>query len=291
MKSNTSGFLLASALFIGAFVVGCSGLMLGKAAYTGTVKSADGSRIHYSVAGQGDIALVFIPCWTCDDTFWGKQVEYFSDRYQVVTLDLAGHGQSGSQRNRYTMEAFGQDVVAVANKLKLKKMVLIGHSMGGPVALTAAQKLNKRVIGIVGVDTFYTPFVYPETDKQINAFVQPFRDDYVGASTAMVKSMFPPQADPVLVSKTVDYFSKTDPKVGLSAMNELFRWSAAHRDSALNQFSHQLRNINADPESKNQPAHSSVVLIPGVGHFVAQEKPDAFNQALDGILKDFGVNR
>jgi len=291
MRSNISGFLLASALFTGAFVVGCSGLMLGKAAYTGTVNSEDGSQIHYSVTGQSDIALVFIPCWTCDDTFWDKQVEYFSDRYQVVTLDLAGHGQSGSQRSRYTIEAFGQDVVAVANKLKLKKIVLIGHSMGGPVAITAAQELDKRVAGIVGVDTFYTAFVYPKTKVQINAFVKPFRDDYVGTSTAMVKSMFPPQADPVLVSQTVDYFSKTDPKVGVSAMYELFSWSAAHRDAALNQFSHQLRNINADPENKSQPVNAGVVLIPGVGHFVAQEKPEAFNHALDGILKDFGVNR
>jgi len=291
MKINTSGVLLASSLFIGAFIVGCSGLMLAKAAYTGIVKSADGSRIHYSVTGQGDVALVFIPCWTCDDTFWKKQVAYFSDRYQVVTLDLAGHGQSGSQRSRYTMEAFGQDVVAVADKLQLNKIVLIGHSMGGPVAITAAQQLGKRVVGIVGVDTFYTPFVYPQTDDQIKAFVKPFRDDYIGTSTAMVKSMFPPQADPALVSETVDYFSKTDPKVGVSAMYELFSWSAAHRDAALNQFSHQLRNINADPENKGQPANASVVLIPGVGHFIAQEKPEAFNQALDGILNDFGVAR
>ncbi|HED16487.1 MAG TPA: alpha/beta hydrolase [Gammaproteobacteria bacterium] len=291
MNDKLSGFFLASALFTGAFVVGCSGLMLGKAAYTGTVKSADGSIIHYSVAGQGDTALVFVPCWTCDNSFWTRQLDYFSNRYQVVSLDLAGHGQSGNQRSQYTMEAFGQDVVAVANKLQLKQIVLIGHSMGGPVAMTAAQRLGKRVVGIVGVDTFYTPFVYPKSTEQINAFVQPFRDDYVGTTTAMVKSLFPPQADPALVSQTVEYFSKTDPKVGVSAMYELFNWSASHRDAALNQFSHQLRNINADPENKGQPVNASVVLIPGVGHFVAQENPDAFNQALDGILNDFGVAR
>jgi len=291
MKCNTSGVLLASALFIVAFVVGCSGLMLSKAAYTDTVKSADGSRIHFSVAGQGDIALVFIPCWTCDESFWDQQIAYFSSRYQVVTLDLAGHGQSGSQRNRYTMEAFGQDVVAVADKIGLKRIVLIGHSMGGPVALTAAQELTNRVVGIVGVDTFYTPFVYPKTKEQIDAFVKPFRDDFVGASTGMVKSMFPPQSDPALVHKTVDYFSKVNRDLGISAMHELFVWSAMHRNAALNQFDDKLRNINADPESKNKPANPGVVLIPGVGHFIAQEKPDAFNRALDGILKDFGAYR
>lgn len=289
MKNNTSALLAASALFIAAFVVGCTGLMLGKVAYTGTVKSADGSRIHYSVSGKGDVALLFVHCWSCNDSFWDKQKAYFSDRYQVVTLDLAGHGQSGSQRSRYTMEAFGQDVVAVANKLDLDKVVLVGHSMGGPVALNAAQALDKRVIGIVGVDTFYTPFVYPKTNGQIDAFVKPFRDDFVAASTAMVKSMFPPQADPVLEKETVDYFSKVNREVGLSAMDELFVWSAKHRADALNRFAAKLQNINADPEGKNQPVNRNVVLVPGAGHFVAQENPDAFNHALDGILKDFGV--
>ncbi|GMR01420.1 MAG: hypothetical protein BMS9Abin19_0801 [Gammaproteobacteria bacterium] len=293
MKSNISGLLLVSALFIAAFVVGCSGVMPGKAAYTGTgmVKSADGSRIHYSVSGQGDIALVFVHCWTCNDTFWNKQVEYYSERYRVVTLDLAGHGQSGSQRSRYTMQAFGQDVVAVVNELGLNKVILIGHSMGGPVAMNAAQELGKRVVGIVGVDTFYTAFVYPKTKDQIDTFVKPFRDDYSAATTGMVKSMFPPQADPVLVKEMVDYFSTRNREVGLSAITEIFAWSARHRDATLNQFSDKLRNINADPENKNQPMNPGVVLIPGAGHFIAQEKPDAFNHALDGILKDFGVYR
>ncbi len=289
MKSNTTRILLAGTLFIAAFVTGCAGLMLGKAAYTGYVESADGSRIHYSVSGKGDVALVFVHCWTCNDSFWNKQAGYFSDRYRVVTLDLAGHGKSGSTRKRYTMEAFGQDVTAVVNKLGLDKVVLIGHSMGGPVILNAAQDLGERVVGIVGVDTFYTPFVYPKTKEQIDAFIKPFRDDFSNASTGMVKSMFPPQADPELIKDMVAYFAKSDREVGLSAMNEIFTWSAIHRSAALNRYADKLRNINADPETRNNPANPGVVLISGAGHFVAQEKPDMFNQALINILDDYGL--
>ncbi|MDH5743438.1 MAG: alpha/beta hydrolase, partial [Candidatus Aminicenantes bacterium] len=53
----------------------------------------------------------------------------------------------------WTMEAYGEDVVAVVNKLKLQEVILVGHSMGGYVILEAARRLPERIIGLVGVDT------------------------------------------------------------------------------------------------------------------------------------------
>src|SRR6267143_1352983 len=98
-------------------------------------------------------ALVLVHCWTCDSSFWQDQVARLAKSRQVVTLDLAGHGRSGRTRKDYTMEAFGQDVKAVADKLKLDRMVLVGHSMGGAVILEAAKRLGSRVVGLVPIDT------------------------------------------------------------------------------------------------------------------------------------------
>ena len=137
--------------------------------YVASVSSADGSAITYGVKGQGDTTLVFIHCWTCNHEFWRSQVETFSQDYQVVWLDLAGHGLSRSNRDSYTMQAFGQDVAAVVHKVGAERVVLVGHSMGGPVALEAAELLGDKVTGIVGVDTVYTPFQYPQTEEDIAA--------------------------------------------------------------------------------------------------------------------------
>ena len=64
--------------------------------------SADGMPIHYTVRGNGAIALVFVHGWCCDQRYWDQQVEHFAPHYTVVSLDVAGHGASGRDRTQWT---------------------------------------------------------------------------------------------------------------------------------------------------------------------------------------------
>src|SRR5687767_1979210 len=116
----------------------------------GTVKAPDGVDIRYEVAGSGEPALVFVHGWSCDRTYWRPQIEHFSKSRRVVTLDLGGHGASSLGRKDWTMEAFAGDVRAVVEGLGLKRVVLVGHSMGGPVSLEAARMMPDRVAAVVG---------------------------------------------------------------------------------------------------------------------------------------------
>lgn len=249
-----------------------------------TIKSVDGSPIVYGVRGHGEPTIVFVHCWTCNHTFWNAQIDHFARSYQVIWLDLAGHGESGSHRQRYTMQAFGQDVAAVVKQVGARKVILVGHSMGGPVVVEAAKQLGDRVAGIVGVDTFYTPFEYPTSQEAIAAFVKSFETDFRGTSDKMLHSMFTPQADPAVVDSIVGKFSTADPKVGVSAMHELFDWNAHQASADLQRFADKLYNINAAPTGKEPQPNAHTVMVPGVGHFVAQVKPAAFNQALEEII-------
>ena len=97
--------------------------------------SFDGIPISYRVHGNGSPALIFIHGWSCDQSYWDKQVPYFARKYKVVKIDLVGHGDSGLGRKNWTIIAFAEDVAAVVNKLDLDQCVLVGHSMGGPVIL------------------------------------------------------------------------------------------------------------------------------------------------------------
>ena len=56
--------------------------------------SKDGTPISYEVHGAGDPTLVFVHGWSCDARYWREQVPYFSKKYRVITVDLAGHGHS-----------------------------------------------------------------------------------------------------------------------------------------------------------------------------------------------------
>jgi pimeloyl-ACP methyl ester carboxylesterase len=259
------------AFFIGVLVA-CGTQPLSSGALMGTVASADGSLIRYESKGQGNPTLVFVHCWTCSHEFWKQQLEHFAKRYRVVWVDLAGHGESGSQRQKYTMQSFGQDVAAVVRKIDARQVVLVGHSMGGPVSLEAAKLLGDRVIGIVGVDTFYTPFKYPTTPEGIEAFVSPFKENYTKASLQMVESMFTPNVNADIKQTISSAIPGADKAVGVSALYEIFYWNVERGNASREQFADRLYNINAAPNGDEKPLHSSVVLVPGVGHFISLPK-------------------
>ncbi len=89
----------------------------------GFTPSEDGVSIHFETAGEGQTSLVFVHGWSCDLRYWSKQRDYFAQRYRVVLLDLAGHGKSGSNRQTWTISAFGSDVAAVVRSLDLERVL------------------------------------------------------------------------------------------------------------------------------------------------------------------------
>jgi pimeloyl-ACP methyl ester carboxylesterase len=144
------------------------------------VLSTDGTPICYEVHGAGAPALVFVHGWSCDRSYWSPQVRHFAVRHQVVAVDLAGHGESGVGRQAWTMPAFGEDVTAVVERLRLESVVMIGHSMGGDVIVEAALDLSRRVAGLVLVDV-YSSFEDPSTHEEIQEFIVPFRQDFIAS--------------------------------------------------------------------------------------------------------------
>ena len=163
-----------------------------------SVKSSDGVTIAYEVHGSGEPSLVFVHCWCCDRSYWEAQVDTFAQHYKVVTLDLAGHGQSGLNRKEWTIASLGEDVKAVVEELQLDNIILIGHSMGGPVVVEAARHIPQKVIGIIGVDTFLN-FEIEYGPEQIDAFLSRFRKNFKEATRGFTETMFPVNADSALV--------------------------------------------------------------------------------------------
>lgn len=256
---------------------------------TGAAVSADNIAIKYEVVGKGEPTLVFVHCWTCSRASWDAQATHFAPRYRIVRLDLAGHGESGRERTNYTIEAFAADVTAVVNKLDARQVILVGHSMGGPVAAEAAKQLGDRVIGVVGVDTFYTGFPMPKEQKQVDAMVKPFEDDFAGSAGKFMRGFFGPGADPALVDRIAANTAAADPEMAVNAMRNMIAWSQRNDPALLETLGPRLRNINADPKGDAKPLHASVTLVTGAGHFIPQEKPVEFNRVLDGVVTELVV--
>ena len=253
-----------------------------------SVASKDGVTIYYEVHGSGEPALVFIHCWCCDRSYWDAQVDTFAKKYKVVTIDLAGHGESGLNREKWLIPAFGADVKAVVDKLHLDKIILIGHSMGGPVIIDAARQMPGRVIGLIGVDT-YQNFNQRFTPEQSDAFLTPFRENFKESTAHFVRTMFPPTADSTLVEWVVNDMSLAPEEVGISAMEGMFQFDARE---VLKEVRVPIRSINSDMwpvdvEANRKHAVSfDVVIMEKLGHFVHMEDPESFNLLLMVAVKN-----
>jgi len=181
------------------------------------VMSFDNVEIVYSCQGKKDPALVFIHGGFADRSFWKSPMVYFNNRYQVVAVDLAGHGDSGDNRKKWGILSFAKDVYAVIKEEKIKKAVLIGNSLGAEVSLQIARLLPDRIKGIVAVDTLHL------LNRQIPAALfraqaEAFRKDFTSAMKQMVPSLFHPDTNPELLAYVEERMLDNSPEMAAALL-------------------------------------------------------------------------
>ncbi|MFH0985828.1 MAG: alpha/beta fold hydrolase [Candidatus Omnitrophota bacterium] len=285
-KVGWAVFLLLS------FAIGYFAVTYGKGK-AGVAASQDGVPISFTVYGQGDPTLVFVHGWGGDRSFWEKQIPYFRKKYRVVTLDLAGRGRSGRKRTVYSMRSFGEDVAAVVRKLQASKVILIGHSSGGPVIVETAAIIPDRVTALIGVDalqdleTTYTP-------AQIRWVEAPFRTDYKKAMRSFVQSLCLSGADSSFVDDVTERMLRTPVDVGVSSMDELLKTSYITHPPKITAPVWCLNSDLLRTRAKNNRKYIpeiNVRVIPGVGHFMMLENHEEFNLQLDALLEEIKKTR
>ena len=248
-------------------------------------------EIAYETHGSaGDSpTVVLVHGWSCDRHYWADQIDFLAARHHVIAVDLAGHGESGMGRADWTLEAFGDDVVAAVRDAGATRVVLVGHSMGGDAIVRAARQLGGAVVGIVFVDTFRSlADEVPTSPEQIDAFLAPFRDDFPAAVDQFVRDLFPATADVELVDRVAADMAAAPQEVALGSLRYAPNRQAP-MIAALAQLSAPCVAINpgyspTDVESLLRHGVETV-LVADTGHFLMMEAPERFNAALGGVLE------
>jgi sigma-B regulation protein RsbQ len=261
------------------------------------VRAEDGLNIVCEVRGKGETALVFLHGWCGDQEYWKNQVEVFAPAYRVVTLDQAGHGESGKNRENWTTSALAQDVESVVKSLDLKRVILIGHSMGGPVALIAAKRMPGKVIAVIGVDTLpNAEFKMPEEVSK--KFIADFEADFKGTLRAGFDGLVAQNTNAELKKWLFTRAEAQDQRMALGLMHDLTELDT----KALMKEAHvPVRCINSgggyqffhptSVETNRKYADYNAVLIEDVGHYPMLEKAAEFNQKLQEVLKEFASKK
>jgi pimeloyl-ACP methyl ester carboxylesterase len=253
-----------------------------------TCRAPDGVTIVYSTAGAGETALVFIHGGLADRSFFDGQLRAFADRYRVIALDLAGHGESGANRTKWELPEFGADVKAVIDAEKLKRVVLFGNSLGGPTAIEAALILPDRVIGVVGIDTFHS-LDYQIAPEEARQRAEAFRADFSGSVKDMMKMLFHTDADPALIAEAEKRMQKTPP----AAAYDIFISLAGYDQAATGRkLAVPLRAINGDlyptdvESVRKIKADFDAVVMKHMGHYPMLERPDEFNRHIADVVQE-----
>lgn len=104
-------------------------------------------EVFYSVEGTGN-AIVLLHGFLENSTMWKDIVKELSTKNKVVCIDLLGHGKTSCQGYIHTMEDMAVVVKEVLRELRLRKVIIIGHSMGGYVGLAFAEKYPENLKGL-----------------------------------------------------------------------------------------------------------------------------------------------
>jgi pimeloyl-ACP methyl ester carboxylesterase len=254
------------------------------------VLSPDNVHIEYHVYGHGDPAVLLVHGWAGNGNYWHAQVDDLASRYTVVTMNLAGHGASGRNRTDWSIANYAQDVAAVARALPNPQLVLVGHSMGAAVVLTATPLIGTRVIGIVAVEALRSVGQPPLSAEEIERRLAPFNADFIGETRRLVReSLFPKDADRALVQKVAYDMSLEPPAVAIASMRSLLSLNLA---AALPAIHVPVYAINSDlmPTDAARIRRSlpdfTLDVLDHSSNFPMLETPARFNPLL---LKDIAA--
>lgn len=266
------------------------GAIRAQADWPHVIPSKDGTPISYEIYGAGESTLVFVHGWSCDARYWRAQLPHFAENHRVVMLDLAGHGHSGTTRSPYTMRAFGEDVKAVIEATGSRRVILIGHSMGGSVIAEAARLMPNRVKGLIGVDTLEN-IEYPITREELKKMIAPLEKDFRAGSRQFVEEMISPQTDPQLREWILSDMSAAPPAVALSAMNNMMsQYITGEAAKIFDEIRIPVITVNGDMWPVNYEANRrhmlsfDAIVLKGADHFLMLNRPEQFNRALEKAI-------
>lgn len=251
----------------------------------GVVRLAD-VRLYYQSTGAGP-PLVLIHGLGASGADWEGQVPAFAARYHVIVPDLRGHGGS-ARRGEYSVPQFARDTWALLDHLGLSRCAVLGHSMGGAVAMQMALDRPGAITKLALANTL--PNFRPRTLPQrwmlwsrllLMSLLGPRR-----LSEVMTRRMFPRDDQAALRRRVARRNARSDEQAYLASIRALTQWSIVERLPELKlpvlvlaaehdflPAAETARFVAALPDARR-------VDFPGTRHGLPLEAPEAFNQAV-----------
>jgi len=255
------------------------------------VLRVEGARLYFQMAGTGE-PLVLLHGLGASTADWEYQVPVFSKHFQVIVPDLRGHGAS-DRAGEYGVERFAADTWALLDRLKIPAATLLGHSMGGAVAMQMALDRPGCVPRMVLANTLPS-FLADTAGKRAMLWTRLLLMGLLGPrrlSQIMTRRLYPRPDQATLRAKVARRNARNDRNVYLATIRALTRWSVRDRLAELTLPILVLASEHdyfggeeVAPFVASLP-RAQLQRFPGARHGLPLEMPEAFNRAVLEFLR------
>jgi len=240
--------------------------------------------LHVVESGQGT-PLVLVHGYPLDHTIWEDVTRQIGEGIRVIRPDLRGYGQSPVTDGIYTMSLLADDLLGLLDRLRLERVVLAGHSMGGYVCLAFARAYPQRLAGLALVTT---QAVADPPERREGRLAQALEVERRGTIAAVEAGLSKYSPDPVVLEKTREIMLRADPRAVAGSL----RGMAERPDLSglLPKLSLPALVIAGEvdeliPASRSEEMASllpdgRMVVVKGGGHMAMMESPQVVAAAL-----------
>jgi pimeloyl-ACP methyl ester carboxylesterase len=249
-------------------------------------------ELYYETVGEGD-PILFIHGLGSSSRDWELQTGYFAQQYQVVTVDIRGHGRSDKPSGRYSVPLFARDVTALIQALGVTPVHVVGISMGGMIGLQLAVDAPDLVKSLVVVNA--GPDLRVRTLRDRLQVFQRFAIVWLLGMRKMGEvlggRLFPKPGQEEIRRLFAERWAENDPRAYRAAMRSLVGWSVNDR---LGEVACPTLFVAADQDyapvavkaaAAARMQRAAVVVIEDSRHATPVDQPEAFNQAVCQFLE------
>lgn len=274
------------------------------------VSVSDSVDVAYVDEGSGEHVLLFIHGLGSNLKAWQKNIDFLKTEYRCIALDLPGYGRSGKEVYPFSMTFFAETLRGFIDAKDLNNVVLVGHSMGGQIAMHTVLKDDGRIAKLVliapaGFETFTAQEKAWFENSYTSAVVKATPEHQIVTNFHSNFHVFPDDAqfmidDRLLMRQTEEYtqYCQMIPQCVMGMLNEpVFDNLPEIRLPTLilygendvlipNKFFHpDLTTLAVAKDGQARIPNSEMRMIPMAGHFVQWEQAGPVNEIIWEFLK------
>ncbi|WP_028590386.1 alpha/beta fold hydrolase [Paenibacillus massiliensis] len=255
----------------------------------------EGTTICYAEEGQGEQVVLLLHGFCGSSAYWDDVVPLLSEAYRCIVPDLRGHGRTDAPKGAYSIDGMADDILKLMNELNIPRAAVLGHSMGGYIALSLAERYPDRLSAVGLIHSTAYPDTEEAKDKRLQAVSTIENKGITAFIDGLVPGLFAPEhleqmPDQVLKVRELGY--KTPPQ-GASGAALAMRERPDRRDvlsstslPVLLVAGEKDQLIPVDRTFTAEGPNVQHTIIAGAGHMSMLEAPTELAQVITGFMKE-----